>query len=52
VLGRHILAMGVPPGPRVGEILKAIYEKQLDGTVTTLDEGLNVAEGLVRRIEG
>ena len=26
------------PGPRVGEILKAVYEQQLDGAVTTLDE--------------
>jgi tRNA nucleotidyltransferase (CCA-adding enzyme) len=51
VLGRHVLAMGVPPGPRVGEILRAIYEKQLDGTVTTLDEGLGIAEELVGRID-
>jgi hypothetical protein len=26
------------PGPRVGEILKAIYELQMDGTVKDLDE--------------
>jgi tRNA nucleotidyltransferase (CCA-adding enzyme) len=36
--GRHLLAMGLEPGPRVGEILKAVYELQLDGTVTTLDD--------------
>jgi tRNA nucleotidyltransferase (CCA-adding enzyme) len=38
LLGRHVLALGVPPGPRVGEILRAVYEQQLDGTITTLDE--------------
>ena len=43
LLGRHLLAIGVKPGPRMGEILRAVYEKQLDGTVTTVDEGLAVA---------
>lgn len=43
LLGRHLLALGVKPGPRMGEILRFVYEKQLDGTVTTLDEGLSVA---------
>ncbi len=38
LLGRHLLELGVQPGPRVGEILKAVYEQQMDGTVTTLDE--------------
>jgi len=28
--------LGAKPGPRVGEILKAVYEQQLDGSVTTL----------------
>ena len=43
LLGRHLIEMGVAPGPRMGEILKAVYELQLDGAVTTLDEA--VAEG-------
>lgn len=43
VLGRHLLALGVTPGPRVGEVLRAIYEKQLDGEVKTLDDGLAIA---------
>jgi tRNA nucleotidyltransferase (CCA-adding enzyme) len=43
LLGRHLLQLGVKPGPRMGEILRAVYEKQLDGTVTTLDEGLAFA---------
>ena len=38
LLGRHLLALGVAPGPRMGEILRAVYELQLDGAVTTLDE--------------
>jgi tRNA nucleotidyltransferase (CCA-adding enzyme) len=43
VKGRHLLALGVEPGPRMGEILRRIYEQQLDGQITTLDEGLQAA---------
>jgi tRNA nucleotidyltransferase (CCA-adding enzyme) len=43
LLGRHLLALGLKPGPRVGEILKAIYEQQMDGTVTSLDEAISAA---------
>ncbi|HYX30396.1 MAG TPA: hypothetical protein VE863_17780 [Pyrinomonadaceae bacterium] len=38
LFGRHLLEMGMQPGPRIGEITKAIYEMQLDGRVTSLDE--------------
>jgi tRNA nucleotidyltransferase (CCA-adding enzyme) len=44
LLGRHILALGVKPGRRVGEILKAVYEQQLDGTITTLDDAIEEAK--------
>jgi tRNA nucleotidyltransferase (CCA-adding enzyme) len=40
LLGRHVLARGLPPGPAVGVLLKRVYEQQLDGEVTTLDEAL------------
>jgi tRNA nucleotidyltransferase (CCA-adding enzyme) len=43
VKGRHLLAMGLAPGPRIGEILRQVYEQQLDGTITTLEEGLAAA---------
>ncbi len=38
LLGRHLLEMGLEPGPRIGEITRAIYEMQLDGRVQTLEE--------------
>jgi tRNA nucleotidyltransferase (CCA-adding enzyme) len=47
LLGRHVLALGVPPGPRVGAVLKAVYEHQLDGSVRTLDEALDRARALL-----
>jgi tRNA nucleotidyltransferase (CCA-adding enzyme) len=47
LLGRHVLAFGLKPGPRVGEIVKAIYEQQLDGGVTNLDEAIAAAKRLL-----
>jgi tRNA nucleotidyltransferase (CCA-adding enzyme) len=43
LLGRHLLPLGVKPGPRMGEILRAVYERQLDGTITTVDEAIAAA---------
>jgi tRNA nucleotidyltransferase (CCA-adding enzyme) len=48
LLGRHVLALGLAPGPRVGEVLKAVYEQQLDGTVTTLEEAVAAARALLQ----
>jgi tRNA nucleotidyltransferase (CCA-adding enzyme) len=45
--GRDLLALGLPPGPRIGEILRTVYELQLDGTVTTADEALLAAKRLL-----
>jgi tRNA nucleotidyltransferase (CCA-adding enzyme) len=46
LLGRHLLELGMQPGPRVGEILKAVYEQQLDGSVTTLEEAIAAAKSI------
>lgn len=46
--GRDLLALGVPPGPDLGRVLRAVYERQLDGAVTTLEE----ARAEARRILG
>jgi tRNA nucleotidyltransferase (CCA-adding enzyme) len=49
LLGRHLLEIGLTPGPRVGEILKAVYEQQLDGTVTTLEDAVAAARRALNR---
>src|SRR5499427_5240126 len=46
--GRHMLELGMKPGPRVGEVLKIVYEQQLDNQVTTLEQAIESA----RRITG
>lgn len=47
LLGRHLLELGVEPGPDMGKILKAVYELQLDGVVTDLDGARREAVQLV-----
>ncbi len=47
LLGRHLLELGLPPGPRVGQILKAVYEQQMDGAVTTLEQAIDAAKRLL-----
>ena len=47
LLGRHLIEMGVTPGPRMGEILRAIYELQLDDVVTSLDDARSRARDLL-----
>ena len=47
LLGRHLLELGVKPGPRMGEILKTVYEQQLDGSVRTIEEAIAAARALL-----
>jgi tRNA nucleotidyltransferase (CCA-adding enzyme) len=48
LMGRHLLELGVAPGPRMGEILRQIYELQLDGAVADLETARRVASTLIR----
>ncbi|HKP47692.1 MAG TPA: HD domain-containing protein [Pyrinomonadaceae bacterium] len=47
LLGRHLLELGLSPGPRIGEIAQAVYEMQLDGRVTSLDDARTAAKKLL-----
>jgi tRNA nucleotidyltransferase (CCA-adding enzyme) len=40
LLGRHLLSLGIQPGPRMGQILKTAYEAQLDGAFSTPEDGV------------
>jgi len=46
ITGRDILAMGIPPGKAVGRILEAVRVAQLEGTVQTRSEALELAKRL------
>lgn len=43
LLGRHLLELGMTPGPEVGALLKQIYEKQLDGDIKSTEEAVTLA---------
>ena len=47
LLGRHLLELGMTPGPRVGEVLKQVYEKQLDGEIKTVEEAIEAARKVI-----
>jgi tRNA nucleotidyltransferase (CCA-adding enzyme) len=43
LLGRHLIELGVAPGPAMGALLRRVYERQLDGDVTTLADAVMLA---------
>ena len=47
LLGRHLLELGMSPGPGVGVLLAACYEAQLDGQVTSLEEATGFARAFL-----
>ncbi len=44
VYGRDLIAIGFKPGPKLGAVLKRLYEMQLDGEFETREEGIALAE--------
>jgi tRNA nucleotidyltransferase (CCA-adding enzyme) len=47
LLGRHLLELGMKPGPEMGELLKKIYERQLDGEITSTEDAIKLAAQLL-----
>lgn len=48
LMGRDLLALGMAPGPSMGELLRAVYERQLDGQVSTHEQALEAARRLIQ----
>ena len=49
--GRHLVQLGLPPGPRYREILDAVYEAQLEGQVLDVATGMAHAATVVGPLE-
>jgi tRNA nucleotidyltransferase (CCA-adding enzyme) len=47
LMGRHLIELGMAPGPAMGVILKTVYELQLDGVVADLDAAVRKARELI-----
>ncbi|HRH47018.1 MAG TPA: hypothetical protein PKY82_35555, partial [Pyrinomonadaceae bacterium] len=48
LLGRHLIELGLTPSKFFGDITKAVYELQLDGKVTNLEEALAEAKKIIK----
>ena len=48
LLGRHVLALGLEPGPRIGRILSQVYEQQLDGAIATVEDAMEAAKQIIK----
>ena len=48
VKGRHLIALGVRPGPMIGEVLRDVYERQLDGTVADFEAAYALARDIAK----
>jgi tRNA nucleotidyltransferase (CCA-adding enzyme) len=44
--GRHLIEAGFQPGPRMGEILRLVYDLQLDGEIIDIEQALAAARRL------
>jgi len=47
LMGRHLIELGIKPSAEFKRILDAVYEKQLDGQITDLDEAITEAKSLI-----
>ena len=47
LLGRHLLGLGMTPGPRIGEVLRQVYERQLDGEIRSLEDATTAAHAII-----
>ncbi len=48
LMGRHLKELGLTPSPQFTEIINAVYEKQLDGQITNLEEAIVEAKKLLK----
>jgi tRNA nucleotidyltransferase (CCA-adding enzyme) len=47
ITGQMLLDMGLKPGPKMGEIIRQIFEMQLNGTVTCKEDALTTSHSLL-----
>jgi tRNA nucleotidyltransferase (CCA-adding enzyme) len=50
--GRHLLELGLKPGPGMGPLLERAFQRQLDGAFATLDDALDWARSTLKAGRG
>jgi tRNA nucleotidyltransferase (CCA-adding enzyme) len=48
IMGRDLIELGVSPGPKMGRILKKLYQFQLDNEFETKEDGLKLAKKVIK----
>lgn len=48
IMGRDLIELGVSPGPQMGNILKHLYQLQLDSEFETKEQGIKLAKELLK----
>jgi len=48
IMGRDLIKLGVSPGPKMGKILKKLYQHQLDNDFETKKEGIKLAKKTIK----
>jgi tRNA nucleotidyltransferase/poly(A) polymerase len=51
IMGRDLIELGISPGPAMGELLKELYQKQLDNEFETREKGIKMAKKLVKKMK-
>jgi tRNA nucleotidyltransferase (CCA-adding enzyme) len=46
LMGRHLVAIGMKPGPKIGEVLRQAYEAQMNGAFSSEDDAIQWAREL------
>lgn len=48
LMGRHLIELGLNPSPEFKKIIDSVYEKQLDGQITSLEEAIDEAKKMIK----
>ena len=51
-MGRHLMALGLEPGPSFGPLLRKCYEAQIEGRISDEEEGFAFARELLNNERG
>ena len=49
ILGRHLIDLGLSPGPNFGPIIEQCFDAQLDGAFQDLEGGLSTLKQIIKR---
>jgi tRNA nucleotidyltransferase (CCA-adding enzyme) len=49
MMGRHLIQMGLFPGPQFKKILDEVYERQLDGEITDLEAAVKYVRSIINK---